>query len=145
MHPSFAKSAKAAIPLHAVSSIDLKGWLKRRAARDAAFLKAAGFAADSGDLRIVPNAKGGVAMAVLGLGKGEDALALAAFSEQLPEGVYRFESVPGRFGGETGALAWLLGTYAFSRYRKTKRSEARLVLEKGVDGEEITRIAENLF
>jgi leucyl aminopeptidase len=145
MHASFAKSARAAIPLHAVRTSDLKAWLGRCGKREAQFLRASGFEAEEGDLRLVPTARGSLAFAVLGLGKGKDALALAAFSEQLPDGAYRIETAPEFVGGETAALAWLLGTYAYGRYRKVKRSGAKLLLQKGVDGEDATRIAEAVF
>ena len=145
MHASFAKGARAAIALHAVRGADLKAWLAGRSKRETQFLKAAGFEAKEGDLRLVPAPSGSIAYAVLGLGKGDDALALATFSEQLPPGTYRIETAPESCGGETAALAWLLGTYVYGRYRKTKRSGAKLVLPKGVDGEEVSRIAEAVF
>jgi leucyl aminopeptidase len=81
---------------------------------------------------------------VLGLGKGGDILALAQFSEQLPAGVYRFDDVPGETGGANGALAWLLGTYQFTRYRKGKSLDAKPVPPKDVDSEEVTRISERV-
>ncbi len=145
MHASLAKTARGAIPLHAVTSKKLKDWLSERPKREAAFLKATDFAAKDGELRIVPNASGDIALAVLGLGNGEDIFACAQFSEQLPAGVYRFESVPEPQGGANGVLAWVLGTYSFSRYRKTKASAAKLLLPKDVDGEEASRIAESVF
>jgi leucyl aminopeptidase len=141
MHPSFARSAKGVTPLHAVSARDLKRWLAARPAREASFLKAAGFAAADGDLRLVANAAGAIASGVLGLGEGRDALALARFSESLPAGTYRFDTIPAGLGGERGALAWALGTYAFTRYRKARPSGAKLVLPPGVDGEEVSRVA----
>lgn len=145
MHASFAKSARGAIPLYAVRASDLKSWLSKRAGREARYLRAAGFAAEPGDLKLVPNASGGIACAVLGLGKGEDPLALAIFSENLPSGVYRYEALPKGFDTETGALAWALGTYAFTRYRKKERALPRLVLPREVDGEEVSGIAEAVF
>jgi leucyl aminopeptidase len=145
MHASFARSAGGAIPLHAVRASDLKSWLAERTSRDVRFLKAAGFTAESGDLRIVPDQRGNIGLAVLGLGQGDDALALAAFPEQLPPGVYRYQWLPEGYGGPMGALAWALGTYSFTRYRKVKRAVPKLSLEKGVDGEEIANIAEGVF
>ena len=139
MHASFVKSAKSAILLHAVASKDLKSWLAKHP-----YLKASGFAAKEGELRLVPG-KTGLAAAVLGLGKSTDALALAAFSESLPDGIYRLGEVPDFCGGEKAALAWLLGLYEFSRYKKPSKRAVRLVLPPGVDGEEISRIAENVF
>src|SRR6201999_1975432 len=107
------------------------------------FLKTGGFAAKEGDLRLLPGASGGIGGAVLGLGKGDDSLALAQFSEQLPGGVYRIADAPGDVTQHT--LAWLLGTYQFARYRKPKTVQPKLVLPEGVDGEEVTRIAEAIF
>jgi leucyl aminopeptidase len=140
MHVSFAKASKDAIPLHAVGTDSLKSWLARTP-----YLKAAGFAAKEGDVRLVPGAKGRIAAAVLGLGKIKDALALAAFSESLPDGVYRLGEAPDWCGGANAALAWALGTYSFDRYKKSKKRNVKLVLPAGVDGDEITRIAQAVF
>src|SRR5215469_10420686 len=135
MHASLVKSAKTAIPLHAGAAEDAKGWADR-----IPFLKASGFSGKEGELRLVPG-RGGLASAVLGLGKSEDALALAAFSEQLPDGVYCLGEVPDFCGGAFAALAWIFGLYAFDRYRKPKKRNLKLVLPKGVDGAEVSRIA----
>ena len=82
---------------------------------------------------------------MLGLGKNTDALALAAFSESLPDGIYRLGEVPDFCGGANAALAWLYGLYQFSRYKKPSKRAPKLVLPPGVDGEEISRIAEDVF
>jgi leucyl aminopeptidase len=144
MHASFAKSARGAIALHAVTAAETKRFLGARGKREAQILKSAGFAGREGDLQLVSNASGGIAFAVLGLGKGEDALALATFSEQLPAGIYKIDSAPTICNGEMAAIAWALGAYQFARYRKAKASGAKLVLPRDVDGEEATRIAESV-
>jgi len=139
MHPSLAKKAGNAIPLHAVRARDAKSWHQRMP-----YLKAVGFQAKDGELRLVPG-RGGIAAAVLGLGKSEDALALAAFSEQLPDGVYRLGEVPDFCGGAQAVLAWTLGLYAFDRYRKPKKRNLKLVLPDGVDGAEVSRLASGVY
>jgi leucyl aminopeptidase len=145
MHANFVKAARAAIPLHAVTGAGLTTFLARLPKREAATLKSAGFTAADGELKFIADADGALAAAVLGLGKGHDRLALAAFSEQLPPGVYRFADVPQDFGGVDGALAWALGTYQFTRYKKGKAFGAKLVLPDGVDGAEVSRIAAGVF
>ena len=142
MHSSLVRNAKGAVPLHAVGEDGLKSFLAGRNKREAAYLKTAGFAAKDDELQLVPNPAGGPAFAVLGLGKAQDPLALALFAERLPSGVYRFESLPGTIAVELAALAWTYGTYKFSRYRKPGKAAPKLVLPKGVDGEEVSRIAE---
>jgi leucyl aminopeptidase len=146
MHASLAKTGSSvasayrnAIPLHAVAVKDLKSWLAR-----IPYLKVSGFSAKEGELRLIPG-RNGLAAAVLGLGKSQDALALAAFSESLPDGIYRLGELPDFCGGQAAVLAWLLGLYQFSRYKKPSKRAPRLVLPEDVDGEEISRIAENVF
>src|SRR5579871_2423419 len=135
MHASLVKSARNAIPLHATGATQAKDWLRR-----IPFLEASGFSGKEGELRLVPG-RGGIASAILGLGKSRDALALAALSEQLPNGVYRLDEVPDYCGGANAALAWILGLYSFDRYRKPRKRNLKLVLPDGVDGAEISRIA----
>ena len=53
--------------------------------------------------------------------------------------------MPDWCGGAQGALAWALGTYAFTRYKKPKKRALKLVLPPGVDGEEISRVAAGIF
>ncbi len=143
MHPSLASNAKHAIPLHAVAAKDARAWLSRQ--RRAGLVIASGFAGGAGVLAALPDTKGGIAAWVLGLGDGRDAFALAAAAEKLPAGLYRLGEVPDFCGGANAALAWLMGGYSFDRYKKKKERKARLVMPAGLDGEEISRIAENLF
>ena len=61
---------------------------------------------------------------MLGLGKGKDALALAAFSEKLPDGLYRLGEVPDFCGGANAALAWLLGTYQLRPLQESRKKRS---------------------
>ena len=107
------------MPLHAVAAKDLKTFLVKYP-----YLKASGFAAKEGELRLLPG-KAGLSAVVLGLGKSSDALALAAFSESLPDGIYKLGEVPQFCGGAHAALAWLLGLYQFSRYKEPSQTGAK--------------------
>ncbi len=143
MHPSLASSGKNAILLHAVTAGDAKAWLAKHLRGGLAL--ASGFAGTAGQLTALPDAKDGIAAWVLGLGDSKDAFALAAAAEKLPAGTYRLGEVPDFCGGANAALAWLMGGYGFDRYKKKAAPQAKLVLPKGVDGAEISRIAANLF
>lgn len=154
MHPRLAASAasKAAIPLHAVTAATAKGWLAKQAGGK--LLAAAGFTGAAGELAALSddlNGKKGGAIAawVLGLGDGGDGFALASAAEKLPGGFYRLGDVPAAQGGANAVLAWLMGGYSFDRYKKKAARQtkvgARLVVPKGVDADEITRIAQALF
>jgi leucyl aminopeptidase len=143
MHPSLAASARNAIPLHAVTAKGAKAWLAKQPR--SRLLAASGFSGAAGSLAALPDAKGDIGQWVLGLGDGKDAFALAAAAEKLPAGVYRLGEVPDVCGGAQGTLAWLMGGYGFDRYKKRTLRAARLVVPAGVDGEDISRIAEHLF
>src|SRR5665213_3063532 len=143
MHPSLASSARGAIPLHAVTARQARGWLAKQ--KRSRLVTASGFTGSAGALAALPDARGGIAAWVLGLGDGRDGFALAQAAEKLPAGTYRLGEVPDFCGGANAALAWLMGGYAFDRYKKKAARKARLVTPPGVDGEEISRIAENLF
>src|SRR6185312_3243336 len=57
----------------------------------------------------------------------------------LPAGVYRFGNTP--HDARLATLAFALGSYRFSRYRKAEASTAKLVPSDGIDVAEMTRIA----
>jgi leucyl aminopeptidase len=61
----------------------------------------------------------------------------------LPARTYRFPEAPP--DARLAALAFALATYRFGRYRKLDEPMARLELPAGVDGEDLTRIAEGVF
>lgn len=146
MHPLLVRRAKDATPVYAIKSVALERFLGSLPKREVEWLKKAGFKAKTGELFLMPDAHGGLSFAVLGLGKGEDPLAPAACSEKLPQGTYALADIPVEIGGASATLAWLLGTYGFTRYRgHAKKSHARLVLPDGVDGAEASRIAEGVF
>lgn len=148
MHTSLVASApqtrmKHSVPLHAVTAKAARAWLA--AQKRGGLVSASGFTGAPGQLATLPDAKGGIAGWVLGLGDTTDIFALAAAAEKLPAGTYRLGDVPDFCGGPHAALAWLMGGYVFDRYKKKSRAPTRLVTPPGVDAGEIARIADNIF
>ena len=145
MHASLVTRASAAVPLDAIRPSGLHAWLKRQAVPAQKWLRRAGFSAKEGELCLVPDRGGDLALAVLGLGHESDPLALAICSESLPDGIYTLRDVPPECAGASAVLAWLLGTYSFTRYRESGKKYPRLLAPRGIDADEITRIAEGVF
>ena len=61
----------------------------------------------------------------------------------LPAGAYRFANAP--HDPRLAALAFALGAYRFTRYRKPDEKDVRLELPDDVDGADLTRIVEGVY
>ena len=103
-----------------------------------AFAKAQGFAPKPGAVLIVPDAEGAIEAVVLG-DDPADPFAAGKLPAMLPEGVYAFAAPPR--DPAVATLAWLLGSYAFTRYGAKPAKVVRLVPPDGVDADEVSRIA----
>src|SRR5712672_3266874 len=108
------------------------------------FALANGFAAKPGACLALPAADGQIAQVVFGLedeaGKSRDLFRPGLLPGLLPPGVYRFANAP--HDARLAALAFALGSYRFSRYRKADAADVRLVPPDGVDAAELARMAE---
>ncbi|HET98957.1 MAG TPA: leucyl aminopeptidase family protein, partial [Aurantimonas coralicida] len=145
-----AKTA-AALPVWTAE----KAGLKALPAATAHWAKAARFSAEAGAVLIVPDTKGNVAGAVLGLGKGgagegamqRRALLGGALAGKLPAGEWYFADETA-VGGPLASLALILGGYRFDRYRSSKADDGgdiRFLAADGSDRADIEGIAAGVF
>jgi leucyl aminopeptidase len=108
------------------------------------FALANGFVAKPGAYLALPSANGKIAQVVFGLedetSKFRDPFRPGQLPGLLPAGVYRFANAP--HDTRLAALAFALGSYRFSRYRKTDAPDVKLVPPDGIDPAEITRMAD---
>jgi leucyl aminopeptidase len=104
-----------------------------------AFAEAQGFAPKPGAVLVAPNAEGAIEAVVLGQDPADPFLA-GKLAGVLPDGLYAFARAPA--DPALATLAWLMGSYAFTRYRAASPNAVRLVVPDGVDAEEVTRIAQ---
>ena len=108
------------------------------------FALANGFAAKPGACLTLPTVDGQIAQVMFGLeesnGKSVDLFRPGLLPGLLPPGIYRFANAP--HDTRLAVLAFALGSYRFSRYRKSEGSEVRLVPPDGIDAADITRMAD---
>jgi leucyl aminopeptidase len=108
------------------------------------FALANGFAAKPGACLTLPSADGKIAQVLFGLedegSKSRDPFRPGALPGLLPAGVYRFANSPHDI--RLAVLAFALGSYRFSRYRKAEVSGVRLAPPDGIDVADIARMAE---
>src|SRR6202165_1466050 len=111
------------------------------------FALAHGFAAKPGACLALPSADGHIAQVIFGLeeetSKFRDPFRPGQLPSLLPPGVYRFANAPHDM--RLAVLAFALGSYRFSRYRKADAPGVRLVPPDGIDAADIARMAEAAY
>ena len=135
-HPQLvsAQDGEGAVPIRLVSPGEA---LEGAAARWAALN---GFEGKAGQLLVAPDASGGPAEVLLGAGDAFDPYMARGLPARLPGGLYRLEAAPAV--AAQAALAFLLGTYVFDRYKaRHDKAPVRLVAPEGLDVREASRIA----
>ena len=146
MHPVFETAPTApAIPIRFVTKATWDAISAELPAQARQFARANGFSAKPGACLTLPSADGEIAEVLFGLddetSKSRDPFRPGQLPGLLPPGVYRFANIAPP-DARLAALAFVLGSYRFGRYRKADALEARLVPPDGIDVADIARIAE---
>jgi leucyl aminopeptidase len=138
------RGAADAIPVWFVSAASYPDVRKTLGSEAAAFADAAGFEPKPGRHLILPakNGLGGVLFGVEGADETQDPFLAGRLPQQLPDGVYRFANEPHE--ARLAALAFALGCYRFTRYRKAEPRTVKLDLPQSIDRDELERILEGV-
>ena len=146
MHPVFAAPSGATpIPIWFVSKETFPQVRDSLDAQARAFAASAGFEPKSGQVLLLPGRDGalvGVLFGIEAAGKTPDRFLPGRLPGVLPAGTYRFANAP--HDARLAALAFALGSYKFTRYRKADASGVTLALANDTDGAELSRIAEGV-
>jgi len=146
MHPIYAASGDPAVPIRFATPASWAAVSGSLDAASRAFATAAGFEPKAGRHLLLPAPDGALAGVLFGLGDdspARDPFLAGKLPGILPQGAYRFADPPG--DARLAALAFALGAYEFARYRKREARQVRLVLPVGVDGDDLSRVAEGVF
>lgn len=141
------------VPVHGVTTDTLDDVLVRLPAREAAYARACSFTAGEGQCLLLPDADGAISSVLFGLeatsARRRDPFLPGKLAELLPAGDYRLAD--GFVRPDLAALAFQLGSYRFTRFRKAGAQDAgkgqdaayaRLEVPPGVDAARIRLIAE---
>ncbi len=141
MHPAFAAAGTPAKPIWFVTPESFEQTCAGFEAATKSFIAAAGYEPKAGRHLIISD-KGQVGV-LFGLEGGKDAkdpFLPGKLAEVLPPGTWRFANAP--HDARLAALAFALGSYRFTRYRKKDGKALKLVVPDGIDEAELSRIAE---
>ena len=149
--PAFAAADTPSRPVHVVAAESLAAFLAAQPPATTAWLQATGFEAGIGDLRLIPGPDGAVQAAVAGMGnakaRARGRFQLAKAAAGLPEGVWHLEGDLPVDQKAEAALAFLLQSYRFDRYRPGKSAAATVQMKApdGIDGARLVAMAEGEF
>ena len=148
MHPVYVKAGTTpATPILFVNEANYAEASKVLDAREQAFVTATGFTPKAGRHLIVQGPDGGIGGVLFGIEAADapvkDHFRVASLVQVLPAGTYRFANTP--HDARLAALSFALASYQFTRYRKGEARDVKLVVPDGVDGEDVSRMAEAAF
>jgi leucyl aminopeptidase len=137
-------ASRSALPLWLVGKGRLGDIAAELPPGAAAFLKASAFEGKTGQLALLPGTGEALGGAVFGLGDPAtaDRFLPGQLPKTLPGGVWRVAGDAADI--ERIALAWRLGAYAFTRYRKGGADPARLVVPDRKLRERVDTIADSV-
>jgi leucyl aminopeptidase len=144
MHPTYVgPGSAAAIPIWFVDGEAYAEVREGLEAGQRAFADAAAFEPKPGRHLLLPG-RNGIGGVLFGLDapNAPDPFGPGRLPGLLPSGTYRFANPPR--DARLAALAFALGAYRFTRYRKGDDKAVRLEVPAGVDGADLGRIAEGV-
>jgi len=140
----FAQGSASAIPIWFVNAQTYADVRKLLGSETCAFADAAGFQPTAGRHLLLPGpgGLGGVLFGLEGADEPKDPFLPGRLTQHLPDGVYRFATEP--HDARLAALAFALGLYRFTRYRKAEARNIVLDLPLSVDRADLERIVEGV-
>lgn len=136
-----ADADEATLPITPLCGDELKDWLAGQPGRIAAWVHSSGFTAKAGEHILIPGGDGEAERVLLGVERHDDIWAYADLPVALPRRRYRLDGARTQLSADRAALGWLLGAYAFERYKPRERPAAELVWPEAADREAVRRAA----
>jgi leucyl aminopeptidase len=139
-----ARGGAHAIPIWFVTAQNYAEVRKLIGAPACAFADAAGFEPKTGRHLLLPGKDklGGVLFGLEGAADAKDLFLPGRLAQRVPDGVYRFANEP--HDARLAALAFALGLYRFTRYRKAEARNISLDLPQSLDRDDLVRIVESV-
>jgi leucyl aminopeptidase len=135
-----------AVPIWFVTTDTFAQVRERLGAGAQRFVEAAGFEPKAGRHVLLSGDGGGLAGVLFGLeaadARTKDPFLPGTLPDLLPAGTYRFANAA--HDQRLAALAFALGSYRFTRYRKSDGKDVRLALPPDLDGADVTRVVDGV-
>ncbi len=136
----YTTSTDALVPIYLVPTSDCEAWLVSQAEPIRDWASQVNFKAKKAEICVVPAEKTGIMCVLLGVADRNDALQVGVLSSRLPSGRYSLVSEWSEPLLSSAAIAWGLGSYRFTRYKKAEPYGAKLFIPSLCDADDIQRI-----
>jgi leucyl aminopeptidase len=132
---------KTPTPITVLTPKMYSDWLAAQPAATKAWLATTQFRADAGAVRLLPNSEGQVVSVLCCVSELDNLWSVGHLPFQLPEGIYKFDQADKHY--QQYAIAWGLGAYQFTRYKKPTRQAAKLFIHHDISI--ITNTVESIY
>jgi leucyl aminopeptidase len=130
------------IPIDVVAQSNFSDWLSAQPLPIREWLSTTQCQGEAGSVRLVPDANGRLSRVICFVSDVNSLWSVGHLSLTLPEGMYQFANSASLYTAY--AIAWGLGAYQFSRYKKPLRGPAQLYLQAG-ETDEVMNIVESIY
>ena len=122
----FSADISKARPIHVITPSEFPGWLNQQESAAKTWLAEIGYKAEIGTTSVIPGSNGQIQLVVCCVPDKKNLWGVAGLAVTLPSGSYQFVNVTDEYASY--AIAWGLGAYQFTRYKKPSREPAKLVV-----------------
>ncbi len=139
------KSKSHATPIHLVFEKTYESWLKKQPDLVRNWLISVHYSAKAGNVALLPAPSGAIAMVVCCVADPLHIWSIAHLATALPPHHYILDAKLSPTQATNVALGWALSTYEFTRYKKSKKRFATLVVPSNTDMDYVKSMAEATF
>jgi leucyl aminopeptidase len=133
---------KTAISIQVIFEKEFDAWVNAQNNVTKAWVSANNFREKK--LLLLPKEDGSIAQVAVIIKDANDWMSLGGLPMQLPEGDYQFNLLESNLA-KNACLAWGMGAYQFTRYKKAKRTAAQLCWPAGIDQKETSDILAAIY
>jgi leucyl aminopeptidase len=145
MNLFFTKSDPKSIPIIPLPTKDFSKWLARQKEEIKNLVKICNFKARSAEYLFKPSEKYQLQEVILGVDNEDDFWAFGDLARKLPAGNYHLVASWKKDQIEHAFLAWGLGAYHFTNYKKAVAIETKLFLPAEFDQDQIVNLIDSMF
>ena len=144
MLPCFtSRHVKSIIPIQLVAQNDYQEWFKKQDNFTRQWLTSNQFRGEAGCFSLIPDSTGTIQKVICIVPDKKSMWSIGNLPLALPEGIYELDVK--KTDHEHYAISWGLGSYQFTRYKKSLRKPAQLYLSADVPANYVNNVTESIY